>query len=297
MSRPPSSPNTRQAVQRFVELIERHRGRLARAPRRLPAALGARISCEEIGYEAELRRGEKNPEAADNRVRNLRELTGHAARRDRRRHRRAGGEFPGRSEPGLRPRGGKGTHRATPSRSSPCTVARGWNSRMSGSSAWRTACCPHARSKVEGTLDEERRLFYVALTRAMRTLTLSHCADAQEIRPAQALPPLALFAGNPARTSGIGGRKGKEAGASGTGQRAISPPCGWRPVEAGCYLSPSLFLSRKSPGLAGLPMVRVSPSNAIHLFLTVNRVLSASATARRASQPFKSNSAKLWRKK
>jgi superfamily I DNA/RNA helicase len=34
---------------------------------------------------------------------------------------------------------------------------------------------PHARSKAEGTLDEERRLFYVAVTRAMQTLTLSHC--------------------------------------------------------------------------------------------------------------------------
>ena len=35
---------------------------------------------------------------------------------------------------------------------------------------------PHSRSKVEGTMDEERRLFYVAVTRAMLTLTISHCA-------------------------------------------------------------------------------------------------------------------------
>jgi ATP-dependent DNA helicase Rep len=34
---------------------------------------------------------------------------------------------------------------------------------------------PHSRSIQVVNLEEERRLFYVAITRAMETLTLSHC--------------------------------------------------------------------------------------------------------------------------
>jgi superfamily I DNA/RNA helicase len=45
---------------------------------------------------------------------------------------------------------------------------------------------PHSRSQEEGTLDEERRLFYVAITRAQETLKLSYCHSRKKY--GQALP-------------------------------------------------------------------------------------------------------------
>lgn len=36
---------------------------------------------------------------------------------------------------------------------------------------------PHSRSLEEGTLDEERRLFYVGITRARKTLVITHCLE------------------------------------------------------------------------------------------------------------------------
>ena len=133
---------------------------------------------DEIGYFAELRRSEKNPEAAENRLRNLRDLMA---------------TLDG-SEPAAEPPFDRlqsfleqitlDTEREEEEDASPgdavtlitmhsCKGLEFPNVYIVG---MEDGLLPHARSKAEGTLDEERRLFYVAVTRAMRTLTISHCA-------------------------------------------------------------------------------------------------------------------------
>lgn len=48
---------------------------------------------------------------------------------------------------------------------------------------------PHERSKTEGTVDEERRLFYVGITRAMKSLTITHCRNRTKFGSAFACKP------------------------------------------------------------------------------------------------------------
>ena len=48
---------------------------------------------------------------------------------------------------------------------------------------------PHDRSKVEGTVDEERRLLYVGITRAKKTLSLAWCRS--RVKYGSAMPCMA----------------------------------------------------------------------------------------------------------
>ena len=51
------APETRQAMQSFIELVERHRDRVAARARPFRLPVWAQAFLEEIGYEADLRRG------------------------------------------------------------------------------------------------------------------------------------------------------------------------------------------------------------------------------------------------
>ena len=142
---------------------------------------------EETGYVEDLRRSEKNQEIADARVKNLKDLVM---------------TLDGTEEATSHPRGrledfldrialdgeratekDEGNDEVTLITMHSCKGLEFPHVFIVG---MEDGLLPHSRSKEEGTLDEERRLFYVALTRAQETLTLSHCTGRK--RYGQVLP-------------------------------------------------------------------------------------------------------------
>ena len=166
-------PRTRKSIEGFVELVEGFRTPLK--DERLSLATWADGLMDSINYEAELKKGEKNPENAENRMRNLRELI--HAMDDR-------GEtllpanrlvkfldditLDAEREDGKEEKSDAVTLITTHS----CKGLEYPHVFLVGV---EEGLLPHSRSAVEDTLDEERRLFYVAITRAMQTLTITYC--------------------------------------------------------------------------------------------------------------------------
>jgi superfamily I DNA/RNA helicase len=162
------------AIEGFVAAIDRIRAPLIHDSA-LPLGVWAEKLLAGIGYIDDLRRSEKDPEAAENRIRNLKDLIGT-----------------------LNNSGGvTGMHKLeTFLEDITLDNERAEEKEPTGEAVTlitmhsckglefphvyvvglEEGLLPHTRSKLEGTLDEERRLFYVAITRAMNSLTLSHCS-------------------------------------------------------------------------------------------------------------------------
>jgi superfamily I DNA/RNA helicase len=168
---------TRESIESFVAFVERIRGQLERGMSDAGAPLmlqtWAAGFLEETGYFAELKRLDKDPEVSEARIRSLRELitsmdgVGNAPLE------RLGNFLENITLDSDREEDKENTSDAvTLITMHSCKGLEFPHVFIVG---LEDGLLPHTRSKAEGTMDEERRLFYVAVTRAMQTLVISHC--------------------------------------------------------------------------------------------------------------------------
>ena len=171
---------TRDAIEAFVQFVESKRTHLhnpAQASDRHGLRLWVDKLLDETGYLNELRRSEKAVEIGENRVRNLKDLI---ATLD---HSFAAGKSLADQLESFLEDIALDDDREEEEEAIGDAVTLITMHSCKGLEfphvyvvGLEDGLLPHARSKVEGTLDEERRLFYVAVTRAMQTLAISHCA-------------------------------------------------------------------------------------------------------------------------
>ncbi len=176
------------SIQAFFELVDEYETKLL-IPFSDPAAIVSQL-IEEIEYPAELRRSCKSAEEADARAGNLQDMLRDLT------------HFTGRSTKGLRGfldevvldrereeekqediESKRGVTLIT------MHAAKGLEFEHVYLIGLEEGILPHDRSKTEGTIDEERRLLYVGITRARQTLTLSHCRDRMKFGSASACHP------------------------------------------------------------------------------------------------------------
>lgn len=163
------------SVAAFVELLDRYETRLNEPMADQPAIL--RELVEEVGYFEDLKRTCKTTEEGLSRETNVRELM------------KSFEEYSGRSREGLRGfldemmlRQEKEEDDKDESQGNGVTLitlhaAKGLEFKHVYLLGLEEGVLPHDRSKLEGTVDEERRLLYVGITRAMRSLAITWCQN------------------------------------------------------------------------------------------------------------------------
>jgi DNA helicase II / ATP-dependent DNA helicase PcrA len=168
------SSRTQEAVGEFLGLLHEFQHRLQPGGADSMAGWAGRLM-DTVGYYQELRRSEKQVETAENRVRNLKELIATMDRVG------PGGALQERLQEFLeelaldRDREEEETMPGDVVTLITMHSCKGLEFPRVHIVGLEDGLLPHSRSKLEGTLDEERRLFYVALTRAMESLRLSYC--------------------------------------------------------------------------------------------------------------------------
>jgi DNA helicase-2/ATP-dependent DNA helicase PcrA len=166
------SKRASESIRKFTDLIDSYETKLNQPLANITDIVNQLVG--EVGYIDDLRRTSKTPEEALNREENAREMI------------RTLSEYESRSSDGLpgflaetsldrdrqedSEQGKEGVSLVT------FHAAKGLEFPHVFLAGIEESILPHARSKLEGTIDEERRLFYVGITRAMRTLAISHCA-------------------------------------------------------------------------------------------------------------------------
>ncbi|RME91015.1 MAG: DNA helicase UvrD [Verrucomicrobia bacterium] len=181
------------AITRFVDLVERTRAELE-ALRAEPG--GRKLSdwvlgfLQRIGYLEDLRRLEKDPEVAENRhralvetIRSMDPLEREPAEPAPARLQRFLEEVSLDSDRDEDDRPRDAVTLITIHSCKGLEFGHVWIVGL------EEGLLPHTRSKMEGSLDEERRLFYVAITRARKTLHLSWCRARRKYGQLQASHP------------------------------------------------------------------------------------------------------------
>ena len=182
------SARTAASVNAFGELIGSYQNKLA-APAADPSRLIAQLF-DEIGYAADLRRHCKSADEAESRETNLQDVLRDLAQFGRRSTRGLRGfldeivldqEREDDKPDDLEKKNGVTliTMHAAKGLEFPSVYVAGLEEGI----------LPHDRSKAEGSLDEERRLLYVAITRAMRSLTLTYCRNRMKFGSAVSCQP------------------------------------------------------------------------------------------------------------